>query len=90
LARERGGYDNITAVVIPLAGELCDEHAPPGKETDDAVTPKVLKPSASRKKRRRVPLSSHFGLVAVVGIVGMLLTVMGFLFFAILGDTYGK
>ncbi len=90
LARERGGYDNITAVVIPLAGELCDEQAPPAKETDDAATPKVLKPNASRKKRRRAPLSSHLGLVAVVGIVGMLLTVMGFLFFAILGDTYGK
>lgn len=90
LARERGGYDNITAVIIPLAGELREEQAPPARETDDAASPKVLKPNASRKKRRRTPVSAHFALVAVVGIVAMLLTIMGFLFFAILGDTYGK
>jgi protein phosphatase len=90
LARERGGYDNITAVIIPLAGELCEEQAPPARDTDNTATPKVLKPNASRKKSRQAPVSAHFALVAVVGIVGMLLTIMGFLFFAILGDTYGK
>jgi serine/threonine protein phosphatase PrpC len=86
LARERGGYDNITAIVIPLAGELRDEQAPPARAPEDAVTPSVLKPSAHRQKKRRAPLSSHLGLLGIVGVVSMALTVLGFLFFAILRD----
>jgi protein phosphatase len=86
LARERGGYDNITAIVVPLAGELRDEAAPPAKEPEEAATPKVLKPNVARKKKRQAPISSHLGLLAILGVVAMMLTVIGFLFLAIVGD----
>lgn len=85
-ARERGGYDNITAIVIPISGELKTEAAPPAREADGAETPKVLKPSAPKRKKREMPLSFHLGLMTLATIFGVALTIFGFLFFSILGD----
>lgn len=85
LARERGGYDNITAIVIPLAGELREEIGPPSRELDEAVNPQVLKPSASPRGNRQAPLAPHLQALAVVAVALMLLTVLGFLFFTMRG-----
>jgi serine/threonine protein phosphatase PrpC len=81
LARERGGYDNITAIVIPLTGELREETGPPSEELDEALNPQVLKPDAFRPRNRQVPLSFHLKSVGVVTFALMVLTVAGFLFF---------
>ncbi len=86
LARERGGYDNITAIVIPISSELKTEAAPPARESDGAETPKVLKPSAPKRRKRELPLSFHLGLMVLIALLAAALTIGSFLFFAILGD----
>lgn len=86
LARERGGYDNITAIIIPISGELRHEASPPQVEQEGTETPKVLKPASPARKKRRLPLSFHFGLLMLATAVGMVGTIIGFLLFSILGD----
>jgi protein phosphatase len=86
LARERGGYDNITAIIIPLSGELREEVGPPSRELEDAANPRVLKPSAPPKKRKQAPMLSHLKSLGIVTLVLMMLTVVGFLFFTMRGD----
>lgn len=84
LARERGGYDNITAIVIPISGELRHEASPPRVEPEEKDNPKVVKPATPARKKRRLPMSFHFGLLVLATAIGMVGTVIGFLLFSIL------
>lgn len=64
LARERGGYDNITVAVIPLAGELRNE-PPPGYEA------KRRAELAARERALQSPVDrlAVYGTAAVLGLM---------------------
>jgi len=86
LAREKGGYDNITAIVIPISGDLRLEAAPPHVEAEGTEAPRVISPPRKRRKKRAMPLSFHVGLLVLATAIGMVCTIIGFLFLSILGD----
>lgn len=79
LAKARGGYDNITVSVIPLAGQM--KHAPPagqadkGKKKSKAATFNAQRGGATTERPRILQNTLFlFGL----SIVAALITVVGF------------
>lgn len=77
LAKERGGYDNITVSILPLQGELRKDGPPPGRKVKSVVPP-------ARAMNKQLPVDYPWGrqiaktvlLFAAGGLVGLLLFVM--------------
>lgn len=89
IARSRGGFDNITAIVIPLHGRMID---PPGVSKDAAAQERSI--SLPREfsrdagfartvlvKRDRWRLCARIGLVAVFSAVALIVTVVWLVLF---------
>ena len=71
LARERGGYDNITVAIIPLTGQLKDEPPPHATENSNKKLRKKEK-----AKIKSAPAPRNFGrILAFI----FLLTLLSFL-----------
>jgi PPM family protein phosphatase len=80
LAKERGGYDNITVAVIPIGGQLKDS-APSGYDEDAAL--EKLKVAARPVEQIVVRKTNWIKLVLSVGLISfltMVLVALGVLF----------
>lgn len=78
MARARGGFDNITVAVVPLAGQLRQE-APDGY---DGVRKALLRSAAKRNSPVSPPMSvvRTVAVVAVLSALAALLTVLAMAF----------
>ncbi len=82
LAKARGGYDNITVSVVPLAGQM-RQSAPPSvrekaKSKEKAVAEKPMSQSFD-KARRRPGVAKHIILAGLLAGMAVAVTTLGFL-----------
>lgn len=76
IARERGGYDNITVAVIPLDGRL--DNQPPAKRRTGAVKSSFL--SGSDIDEESFNWGTKLIIAGAVGVIGFVSAIVYFLF----------
>lgn len=88
LARERGGFDNITALVIPIDGVVKTE--PPVGEFVAKQPKKKTKKKREARNSRAVPehrsAAFHGVMVAFLSVAASITTAVGFVFMQLMGE----
>jgi protein phosphatase len=81
LAKERGGFDNITLAVLPLGGQLHEESSGVVRKSPvRKVRAEVSRPAAYTRKASKLSLGKRVALMGILLVLGCLVAALFVLF----------
>src|SRR5690606_6181838 len=80
LAKERGGFDNITLAVLPLGGQLHEESAGPANRPAKKKKQEPARSAVYHRKAPRLSLGKRLALMGILMLLGCLVASLFVLF----------
>ncbi|MCB0322635.1 MAG: Stp1/IreP family PP2C-type Ser/Thr phosphatase [Bdellovibrionales bacterium] len=80
LAKQRGGYDNITLAVLPLGGQLHEESAGPSSRPVRRKKHETVRSAVYERRGPRLSLGKRIALMGILLVLGCLVAALFVLF----------